>query len=375
MKKKQLKVLVAPNSMKGSLNAFDFADEVEKAFMKISSGFLVRKIPVADGGDFTGEVLCNALGAKVVEVEVKDPLGRPVRAKYARAGKKAVIEMADASGIKLLRPNEMNPLETSSFGTGQLINEAINAGCTEILLGVGGSATVDGGLGMVEALGFQLFDKKGKKLGGKGKNLERVEKIEKPAFPANLSVKVICDVDNPLLGENGAAKVFGPQKGATSPMVERLEKGLSHWSEILQRETGIDFSKQNGAGAAGGIALPLLAFFHAEIVPGAAFVLQELNFDEAVQWADFVITGEGKIDGQTLHDKAPKAVADVARRYRKPVFAIGGTVTRDASVAFDGIFSLVSGPVSLEKAMNNAAELLFDFSFELAKLIHAVSNK
>jgi len=375
MKKKQLKVLIAPNSMKGSLNAFDFADEVEKAFMKISSGFLVRKIPVADGGDFTGEVLCNALGAKVVEVEVKDPLGRPVRAKYARAGKKAVIEMADASGIKLLRPNEMNPLETSSFGTGQLINEAINAGCTEILLGVGGSATVDGGLGMVEALGFQLFDKKGKKLGGKGKNLERVEKIEKPAFPANLSVKVICDVDNPLLGENGAAKVFGPQKGATSPMVERLEKGLSHWSEILQRETGIDFSKQNGAGAAGGIALPLLAFFHAEIVPGAAFVLQELNFDEAVQWADFVITGEGKIDGQTLHDKAPKAVADVARRYRKPVFAIGGTVTRDASVAFDGIFSLVSGPVSLEKAMNNAAELLFDFSFELAKLIHAVSNK
>ena len=160
MKKKQLKVLIAPNSMKGSLNAFDFADEVEKAFMKISSGFLVRKIPVADGGDFTGEVLCNALGAKVVEVEVKDPLGRPVRAKYARAGKKAVIEMADASGIKLLRPNEMNPLETSSFGTGQLINEAINAGCTEILLGVGGSATVDGGLGMVEALGFQLFDKK-----------------------------------------------------------------------------------------------------------------------------------------------------------------------------------------------------------------------
>ena len=375
MKKKQLKVLIAPNSMKGSLNAFDFADEVEKAFMKISSGFLVRKIPVADGGDFTGEVLCNALGAKVVEVEVKDPLGRPVRAKYARAGKKAVIEMADASGIKLLRPNELNPLETSSFGTGQLINEAINAGCTEILLGVGGSATVDGGLGMVEALGFQLFDKKGKKLGGKGKNLERVEKIEKPAFPANLSVKVICDVDNPLLGENGAAKVFGPQKGATSPMVERLEKGLSHWSEILHRETGIDFSKQNGAGAAGGIALPLLAFFHAEIVPGAAFVLQELNFDEAVQWADFVITGEGKIDGQTLHDKAPKAVADVARRYRKPVFAIGGTVTRDASAAFDGIFSLVSGPVSLEKAMNNAAELLFDFSFELAKLIHAVSNK
>jgi glycerate 2-kinase len=375
MKKKQLKVLIAPNSMKGSLNAFDFADGVEKAFLKVSSGFLVRKIPVADGGDFTGEVLCKALGAKVVEVEVIDPLGRPVRAKYARSGKKAVIEMADASGIKLLRPNELNPLETSSFGTGQLINEAIDAGCTEILLGVGGSATVDGGLGMIEALGFQLFDKEGKKLDGKGKNLEWVEKIEKPVLPANLSVKVICDVDNPLLGENGAVTVFGPQKGATPPMVERLEKGLFHWSEILQQETEIDFSKQNGVGAAGGVALPLLAFFHAEIVPGAAFVLQELHFDEAVQWADFVITGEGKIDGQTLHDKAPKAVADVARKYRKPVFAIGGNVTRDASAAFDGIFSLVSGPVSLEKAMNNAAELLFDFSFELAKLIHAVSNK
>jgi glycerate kinase len=375
MKKKQLKVLVAPNSMKGSLNAFDFADVVEKAFLQVSSVFSVRKVPVADGGDFTGEVLRNALRAKVVETEVKDPLGRPVRAKYARAGEKAVIEMADASGIKLLHADELDPLEASSFGTGQLIDEAIKAGCTEILLGVGGSATVDGGLGMLEALGFQFFDKKGKKLRGKGKNLERIEKIEKPVLPANLLVKVICDVDNPLLGENGAAKVFGPQKGATPPMVEKLEKGLFHWSEILQQETGIDFSKQNGAGAAGGIALPLLAFFHAEIVPGAAFVLQELHFDEAVQWADLVITGEGKIDGQTLHDKAPKAVADVARRYRKPVFAIGGTVTREASAAFDGIFSLVSGPVNLEKAMNTAAELLFDFSFELAKLIQAVSNK
>lgn len=375
MNEKQINVLVAPNSMKGSLNAFEFADIVEKAFAEVSSAYSIRKVPVADGGDFTGEVLRVALNANVVETETRDPLGRTIKSKYARAGYKAVIEMADASGIKLLKSDELNPIETSSFGTGQLIREAVNAGCKEVLLGVGGSATVDGGMGMMEALGFQLLDKNGNLLEGKGKNLLLVESIQTPVLSENLTVKIICDVDNPLLGENGAAAVFGPQKGATPQMVLQLEEGLAHWAGVLQNETGNDFSSQKGAGAAGGIALPLLAFFNAEIVPGASFVLSQVKLEEAVQWADIVIAGEGKIDGQTLYNKAPKAVADISRRYRKPVFAIGGTVTGEASEAFDGIFSLVPGPVDLNEAMAKSSEMLYDFSFELAKLILSVYRK
>lgn len=375
MSKKQIKILVAPNSMKGSLNAFEFADIVEKAFTEVSSTYSIRKVPVADGGDFTGEVLRRALNARVVEKEVIDPLGRPVKSKYAVSGEKAIIEMADASGIKLLQNDKLNPMEASSYGTGQLIGEAINAGCTEILLGVGGSATVDGGLGVLEALGFRLLDKKGNRLKGNGRSMALVVEVQKPVLPVNLSVKIICDVDNPLLGEKGAAAVFGPQKGATPQMVLQLEEGLAHWAGVLQNETDKDFSTKHGAGAAGGIALPLLAFLNAEIVSGASFVLSQLNLDESVQWADIVITGEGKIDGQTLYNKAPKAVADISRKYGKPVFAIGGMVTGEASGAFDGIFSLAPGPVSLHEAMSNSSEMLYNFSFELAKLIRSVYNK
>jgi glycerate 2-kinase len=372
MSKKQLNILVAPNSMKGSLNAFDFADVVEKAFLNVSSDFSVRKVPVADGGDFTGEVLSRALNAEVVEITVNDPLGRIVKSKFVKTGKTAIIEMADASGIKLLKKEELNPLKTSSFGTGQLIKVALNSGCTVILLGVGGSATVDGGMGMLEALGFQFLNEKGRELKGKGKNLEYVAEIRKPLLPTDISIKIICDVDNPLLGQNGAATVFGPQKGATPQMVIQLEKGLGNWAGILKNESGKTLVNLKGAGAAGGIALPLVAFYHAEIVPGASFILSQLDFENQVKWADLVITGEGKLDSQTLNNKAPKAVADAARKAGKPVFAIGGTVQKEISNAFDGIFSITPGPVSLEESMQHSAEMLFDLSFELAKLIYSV---
>lgn len=375
MSKKQLNILVAPNSMKGSLNAFDFAVLVEKAFMKVSSDFSIRKVPVADGGDFTGEVLSRALKAEEVETTVNDPLGRKVKSKYAKSGNTAIIEMADASGMKLLSPDELNPLKTSSFGTGQLIKEALKSGCTEIFLGVGGSATVDGGMGMLEALGFQFFDKKGSELKGNGKNLKYIVEIRKPQLPSDISIKIICDVDNPLLGQNGAATVFGPQKGATPQMVNQLEKGLVNWAKILENESGKMLVNLIGAGAAGGIALPLVAFYHAEIVPGAFFVLSQLNFEKQVEWADLVITGEGKLDSQTLHNKAPKVVADAARKAGKPVIAIGGTVQKEISNAFNGIFSITPGPVSLEESMQHSAEMLFDLSFELAKLIQSVRGK
>ena len=375
MKNIKLKILVAPNSMKGSLNAFDFADIVEKAFLLVSGDFEIRKIPVADGGDFTGEILRRALDAKNVEIEVKDPLNRTVSAKYAVSGKTAIIEMADASGIKLLKTGELNPLKTSSFGAGQLIDHALKHGSTEILLGVGGSATVDGGTGMLQALGFELFDENENRLRGNGENLQHISNIVHSEIPEHVSLKIVCDVDNPLLGENGAAAVFGPQKGATPAMVEVLEKGLAHWEKVLETTSGKKLANLKGAGAAGGIALPLVAFFNAEIVPGAAFVLSRLNFEKAVEWADLVITGEGKIDSQTLQNKAPKTVADLAHKTGKPVIAIGGKVEKSVSEAFDGTFSFVSGPVSLEESIDKAEELLFNFATELARLINALFLK
>lgn len=370
MSENKLKVLVAPNSMKGSLNAFEFADVVEKAFMRISPCFEIMKVPVADGGDFTGEVLKHAFRAIPVEVEVNDPLGRPVASKYFRSGSTAIIEMADASGIKLLKQPEFKPMETSSYGTGELIVAAIEAGCTEVLLGVGGSATVDGGAGMMEAFGYRYMDDKGEYVEGNGGNLIRINTIKKINWYDDVSIKIITDVENPLLGVHGAATVFGPQKGATSKQVKVLEAGLSNWCNLIEKDSGIKLFHRKGAGAAGGIAVPLLAWTNAKIVSGAEFILAALDFEEHVNRADIVITGEGRIDMQTLSNKAPKAVADAAQKAGKPVIAIGGSVDAQASNPFTaGAFSFLNGPVSLDDAIENAAHYLDQFSEQLAKLL------
>lgn len=367
-----MNILIAPNSMKGSINAFDFADVVEEAFKNCSESFNIRKMPVADGGDFTGELLTRALKAKKVKVLVSDPIGRRIESEYAVSGRTAIIEMADASGIKLMRKDELNPMVASTYGTGELIADALKRGCSEVLLGIGGSATIDGGTGLAEALGFTLTDKNGTQLKGNGGNLINIERITKPDYIKEVSIKIICDVDNPLNGKNGAAEVFGPQKGATPEMVSLLDKGLAKWSSILENECGKDMSLLKGSGAAGGIALPLLAFFNAEIIPGAKYILSVLNFEEHVKWADLVITGEGKIDSQTLNDKAPGAVALVAKRLKKPVIAIGGSVNSDASELFNGIFSITNEPMTLDEALNNVRKLLFNLSFELARLLRSL---
>jgi len=369
-----MKILIAPNSMKGSLNAFDFADILEKAFEQVSDGFEVRKVPVADGGDYTGEVLAKRLKAKEIAVTVTGPLRAWVQSKYAITGKTAIIEMADASGMKLVNSSDLNPLIASSYGTGELIADAIGKGCNEIYLAIGGSATVDGGVGMLEALGFRFLDENRNILKANGGMLNKIAAIEKPASKSHISFKIICDVDNPLLGENGAAAVFGPQKGASAEMVRELEKGLEHWAGLLESGCGKTLRNVEGAGAAGGISVPLLAFWDAEIVPGADFVLEQLGLEDEIRWADLVITGEGKIDGQTLNNKAPFAVAKMARAHGKPVFAIGGKTEAEASDVFDGIYSLVNGAMSLEEAMANASGLLYTFGLEFAKTIKCLTG-
>ena len=369
-----VKILIAPNSMKGSLSAFEFADIVERAFKAVSENFKIKKLPVADGGDFTGEILQKNLLAKKTSLDVTGPLGEKVRSKYAFKDEIAVIEMADASGMKLLDTNFLNPMEASSFGTGELIMDSIQKGCNVIYLAIGGSATVDGGMGMLEAMGFKFFNRKLEMVEGKGKGLSEVHQIQVPNDLPDVSFKIICDVDNPLLGKNGAAAVFGPQKGATPEMVVQLEKGLKNWAEVIRTTTGKKLKDTKGAGAAGGIAIPLLAFFNAEIVPGADFVLKQIGINNKVKWSDIVITGEGKIDSQTLNNKAPYAVSKVARQYNKPVFAIGGTVEKEASGVFDGMYSIVNGPMSLDTAMRDSEKLLYNLSVELAKTIQKFAN-
>lgn len=370
-----MNILIAPNSMKGSLNAFEFANIVEKAFVSYSTEFNIRKIPVADGGDFTGEILSQSLNAKIKYVVVIGPLGDSIQSKYAISGKTAIIEMADASGMKLIPSELLNPLNASSFGTGQLIFNAIENGCNHILLAIGGSATVDGGMGMMEALGFRFFDKTDNLLQGNGENLAKIIRIQNPKKYENIEIEIICDVDNPLLGEKGAAAVFGPQKGANPKMVVDLEIGLKNLDELIKNETGDSFAEKPGVGAAGGLSILLLAFMNAKIVSGANFVLDKLNFNEHVKWADFVITGEGKIDSQTLNNKAPFAVAQRARLYKKPVYAICGKVENEGNSVFDKIYSFMNGQVSLEYSLQNAERLLFDYSTELAKMIYSMHIK
>ena len=364
-----MNILIAPNSMKGSLNAFDFADTVEQAFLQCSKRFKTLTLPVADGGDFTGEVLKLALKAKTVEVRVSGPFGEDVASKYHVVGKTAIIEMADASGMKLVEARGLNPLVASSFGTGQLIAHAIENGCSEIFLAIGGSATVDGGMGMMEALRFQFFDAEGALLRGNGANLGRIKSIKIPERKFDVSFKIICDVNNVLLGEQGAAAIFGPQKGATPEMVELLEKGLGNWASILQNKTKRKVKNIKGSGAAGGISVPLISFFDAKIVPGAEFVLSQLDFEKHLEWADLVITGEGKIDSQTSNNKAPYVVARLAKQYGKPVFAFAGAVENQKDRAFDGVFSITNGAVDIDWAMKNARSLLFDFSIEFANTV------
>ncbi len=365
-----MNILIAPNSMKGSLSAFDFTDIVEQAFLDHSATFQVRKVPVADGGDLTGEILAKAFNAKPVKIEVQNPVGKKIYSKYFISGKTAIIEMADASGMKLIDKKDLNPMKTSSFGTGELIADAVKRGCTEILLAIGGSATVDGGMGIIQALDFHFFDKNGKELPGNGNSLGKVTEISIPENISNISIKIICDVDNQLLGKNGAAAVFGPQKGASPEMVVQLENGLKNWANILHLKTGKDVSEINGTGAAGGVSIPLISFFNAEIVPGADYILSLLNFEEHVKWADVVITGEGKLDAQTLNNKAPFAVSQWAKKQNKQVFAIGGSVEKEAAVAFDEIFSISDESLSLEFAIKNAKKLLYNFALKFAKKLY-----
>ena len=366
---KRYRVLISPNSMKGSLDAFTFAEIVSSAFHSVSDLYGTVILPVGDGGDGTGDVLSRNLDYKEVEVFVHDPLKRKIKVSYGIKGDKAIFEMANASGLKLLSSEEKNPLKTSSIGTGEMIMDAIDRGIKDIIIGVGGSATVDGGMGLLEGLGVIFYDDRGERLLSSGLNVGKIDSWDDCSLKKlkGINIRVLCDVDNVLSGREGAVYFFAGQKGASVDDFAVLEKNLIHFSEKIKDKNGRNLSGKKSMGAAGGINLALVGFLDAVMVSGADNVLEIIEFEKYLKHVSLVITGEGKIDVQTNKGKAPYAVSRKAHEYGILVYAIGGQVTKDGEVLFDRTYSLVNENITIRDAMNNVKALVFDRAVQAAK--------
>lgn len=361
-----MKIIAAPNAYKGSLTAVDAARAIASGVQHVFPDADVIQLPIADGGDGTLETLVAATAGKFVPVRVKGPLGDPIDSRFGLLPDgTAVIEMAEASGLRLLARDQLNPMQTTTFGTGQLIQAALDHGAKRIIIGVGGSATVDGGIGMAQALGATLLDAAGQHITYGGDGLSQLQQIDVTTLDPRIATTefiIASDVTNPLTGPQGAAAVFGPQKGATPPMVTDLDAALGQYAQIIQRDLGKSVADLPGSGAAGGLAAGLVAFLDAKLHSGADAVLDALHADDYLQDADLVITGEGMIDAQTVFGKAPIGVARRARHYDVPVIAIAGHIAPDAEAVYehgiDALVPLVDGPMTLDAAMTQAASLL-----------------
>ncbi|WP_368544615.1 glycerate kinase [Enterobacter soli] len=360
-----MKIVIAPDSYKESLSALEVATAIEQGFREIFPSAQYVKLPVADGGEGTVEAMVAATHGRIVLVPVTGPLGERVEGFYGLSGdeQSAFIEMAAASGLELVAPSQRNPLKTTSWGTGELIRHALDVGVKHIIIGIGGSATNDGGAGMVQALGASLVDEQGLAIGPGGGELKKLARIDVSGLDPRLAecrIEVACDVTNPLTGEEGASAVFGPQKGATPEMIATLDSALAHYAQVIARDLDLDVLNLAGGGAAGGMGAALYAFCGAQLRQGIEIVTDALHLDEQVADADLVITGEGRIDSQTIHGKVPVGVAKVAKRYGKPVIGIAGSLTADVGVVhdhgIDAVFSVIYTVCSLEDALENARE-------------------
>lgn len=358
-----MKIVIAPDSYKESLSALEVARAIEAGFREIYPDAEYIKLPVADGGEGTVEAMVAATQGRVVQVEVTGPLGEAVPGFFGVSGDErcAFIEMAAASGLELLPPAARNPLKTTSWGTGELIRHALDLGVSRIIIGIGGSATNDGGAGMVQALGAQLLTADGQPIAPGGAGLSTLAKIDISGLDPRLAqcrIDVACDVTNPLIGDEGASAIFGPQKGATPEMVTQLDRALAHYAEQIAQELDLDVLTLEGGGAAGGMGAALYAFCGAHLRPGIDIVTDALHLDALVADADLVITGEGRIDSQTIHGKVPVGVARVAKRYQIPVIGIAGSLTADVGVVhqhgLDAVFSVLHRICSLDEALAEA---------------------
>ena len=372
-----MKIVIAPDSFKESLTALEVADAIEQGFKKFYPHADYVRIPMADGGEGTVQSLVDALKGKVVEQSVTAPLGNKIQAFFGISGdnQTAIIEMAAASGLHLVSPAQRNPLKTTSFGTGELIKAALDLGVKKIILGIGGSATNDAGAGMLQALGVQLLDVNNQQISLGGENLSLISKIDLSKLDSRLQqveILVACDVDNPLCGEKGASAVFGPQKGATPEIVQQLDQALFHFSDIVQQDLDLNIRDQAGAGAAGGMGGGLLLLPNVQLKAGVQIIIDAVNLNEQIKGADLVITGEGRMDSQTVHGKTPIGVAKAAKLFNKPVIAIVGSLKDDYEVVYkhgiDAVFPIIRQLKSLDETLKLGRENLISTAQNIARL-------
>ncbi len=375
-----MNITIAIDSLKGSLTSMEAGEAIEKGIRRVYEDAIVNVRPLADGGEGTAYALTRGMGGEWVETTVTGPVGNPVKASYGflPESKTAIMEMSAAAGITLVTDEERNPLNTTTFGVGEMIVDAIKKGCRHFIMGIGGSATNDGGIGMLQALGFGLLDKDGKQVSFGAKGLQELESITDDQVLPELkdcSFRIACDVTNTLCGEQGASAVFGPQKGATPSMIMQMDKWLAYYAALAKESYPKANMKEAGTGAAGGLGFAFLTFTNATLESGIKIVLEETKLEEFVKDSDLVITGEGRLDAQTVMGKAPSGVAQIAKKYNKPVIAFSGSVTKDAVACneggIDAFFPILRGITTLDEAMKseNAAANMADTVEQAFRLI------
>ncbi len=375
-----MKIIAAPDSFKGNQSALAVAEAIERGILRFDSSIEVIKIPMADGGEGTVDAASSMAGGRLVKLTVSGPLGDPVEAEYAviEESRTAIIEMAAASGLPLVPENRRNPSLTTTRGTGELMMHAVNNGYTKIILGIGGSATNDGGLGAASVFGARFFDAEGRETGITGSSLQEIKTIDISGIDprlANIEILTACDVKNPFHGPDGAAYVYGPQKGADSAMVKELDKGLQNLAGVIRDSLGIDIANIPGAGAAGGLGGGLVAFFGAKLKSGIELLIEATGLEKALEGADLVITGEGKTDFQTAFGKVPAGVGAAAKRRNIPAVCFSGALGKQVEalypVGITALFSTANREMTLQYAMDHSIELIEQGAENIARLFYA----
>ncbi|MBS6507161.1 MAG: glycerate kinase [Paraclostridium bifermentans] len=380
-----MKIVISIDSLKGSLTSIEAANAIKKGILSVDNKSDVVIMPLADGGEGTVEALVQGMNGEEKVISVTGPINEKVNATYGilKETNTAIIEMAQASGLPLVPEELRNPLNTTTYGVGEIIKEAIEKGCRNFIVGIGGSATNDCGVGMLQALGFEFYDENDNlvKLGGKVLNqIKRIKTDNKLKELDECNFKIACDVNNPLYGENGAAYIYGPQKGATEEIVKELDKGLKNFAEVVKKDLGKDIAHIEGAGAAGGLGFGFLGFLNSKLESGIKIILDEIKLEEVVKDADIVITGEGRLDNQTAMGKAPIGVAKLAKKHGAKVIAIAGCTTPDAvkcnEEGIDAYFSIVNKAMTIDEAMKkeNATQNMIETTIQIFNLIKAVKN-
>ena len=371
-----MKIIVATDSFKGSLTSIQAGEAIREGILKVYKKASVKVCSLADGGEGTAETIIGATGGKMITASVTGPLGKKVQAQYGIFNETAVIEIASAAGLTLITQSERNPLYTTTYGVGELILDAMSKGCREFIIGLGGSATNDGGVGMLQALGFSFLNSEGKNIGPGANGLSSLTFIKGTDLDlSDCKFYIACDVENPLCGKNGASYVYGPQKGATPESVEKMDMWLASYGELTKKfNVGTD-PDAPGAGAAGGLGFAFMSYLHGEFYRGTDLVIKITGLEDVVKDCDMVITGEGRLDGQSVMGKAPMGVARLGKKYGKPVIAFAGSIGEGAELCndhgIDAFFSVVKGPCAKEDAMayENAYKNLQDTVEQVFRLI------